>query len=105
VEEKESSITRAAAEVDGEALFQSMTFDLVSNGPDVTGLRVSPADDGAIMRAAGLLPGDVIVELDGDRIADIELVDVRGKMLSGSSITLTVNRQDSTETINLSLRR
>lgn len=90
---------------DGQALFNSLSIQGVRDGNNLTGYRLSPRDDGALMRAAGLMPGDVLVAFDGDNISDIEPADVRDRLVNGSTISLTVKRQGTTETVTLSIGR
>ena len=55
---------------------------------------VAPIDDTPAMRA-GILPGDIIVKLDGESASGLDLRDAVGKLRGapGSSVVLTISRK------------
>lgn len=68
------------------------------------GARVAGITDDGPAQAAGLRDGDVIVALDGVPVADATdlIVDIRA-LAPGDVVTLTVDRNGSTETVDLTL--
>ena len=90
---------------DGLALFNSMSIQGVRDNNNLTGYRLSARDDGELMRAAGLVPGDIIKSFDGDRVGDIVLGDVRDRLVNGSEVTLTVEREGRIEIVTLAIGR
>ena len=86
---------------DGGALYRSLQIAPYFEGENVSGYRLTPRGDGQLMLAAGLQPGDVLVALDGDGIADIELEDFSDRLLNGSSVTLTVLREGKPEVVRV----
>lgn len=97
--------TRPAVVQDGRALFQSLRIEPVFKESDITGYRLGPRDDGTLMRSAGLEPGDILVALDGDDISDLEVNDISDRMVNGMSVALTVQRQETTQTVSLTFGR
>ena len=80
---------------------------VVSKDEDDSAIRVvSPIDDTPAKRA-GVLSGDLILELDGEPVHDLSLHDavqiMRGK--PGTTISLTVSRKDVTEPFEVSITR
>ena len=80
---------------------------VVSKGVNDSAIRiVSPIDDTPAQRA-GVMSGDLILELDGEPVHDLSLHDavqiMRGK--PGTSISLTVSRKDVEEPFEISITR
>ena len=96
---------RSVQVADGQALYLSLQISPVNEDGNIVGYRLNPRDDGQLMRAAGLQPGDVLIALDGDGIGDIEPEDLADRIVSGTSVSLTVERQGKTEVVELALGR
>ncbi|NJS14870.1 MAG: PDZ domain-containing protein [Sphingopyxis sp.] len=80
----------AAGEIGPQALQAGVSFAPRSEGGTVTGLTVQPMGDGAIFRAAGLKPGDVVRSVNGRPIATA--ADVASQITPGARLSLDVER-------------
>lgn len=58
----------------------------------VAGFVVQANDDGAALRAAGLLPGDVILSVNGQEVTSAEQAQAMATQLSGRDIMVMVER-------------
>ena len=76
-------------------------LDMQFEGP---GARIADLTDSGNARAAGLLPGDVVLELNGTPVADATdlIVDIRS-LAPGDVVQLTVERDGATRTLELTL--
>jgi len=92
-------------EVDERALLQSIRIEPELENGNVTGYRLTPRDDGALMADAGLLPGDVLIGFDGQDIADIAQEDVANKLAAGGVARLNIRRDSETIDVDVTLRR
>ena len=90
---------------DGLALFNSMSIQGIRDGNDLTGYRLSARDDGNLMREAGLVPGDILIAFNGDGISDVVPADVRDRLVNGSVVTLSVEREGKTEVVTMAIGR
>lgn len=81
-------------------------FDLkprTQNG-QVTGVAIGPGSNPALFQAAGFRPGDVIVAVNGARIASlIDIQQLQSNIAPGARLTLTVERGGQTLPIALNL--
>lgn len=84
----------AAAPASGEltpaAIQAGIGFAARSEGGKVTGLTVQPQGDGAVFRAAGLRPGDVIRSVNGRPVANV--ADMAGQIVPGARLSLEIER-------------
>lgn len=62
------------------------------DGTQVTGITVQPSGDGAAFRASGLVAGDVIVSVDGQRITSAEQAQALGSRLADGGVRVEVER-------------
>ncbi len=67
------------------------------NGEKVTGVTVNPGGNGDMFRQVGLLPGDVVISVNGQPVTSIETV--AGQLSGARSVTLQVERAG--RTVNL----
>lgn len=73
-----------------QAVQSGVGFSARSEGGTVTGLTVQPQGDGAVFRAVGLRPGDVIRSVNGRPVASA--ADIAGQMTPGARLSLEVER-------------
>ncbi len=95
----------------------SRTIDAQIAGPDVllssvnagpirvngaiTGYRLDPIGSAETMQQAGLNPGDVLLQINGVSVAQLDTSDVIDRMSSADTVELRVNRNGSEQTIRL----
>lgn len=77
-------------ELSPQALQGGVGFAPRSEGGRVTGLAVQPRGDGAVFRAAGLRPGDVVRAVNGRPIGSV--ADISGQLTPGARLSLEVER-------------
>jgi len=83
----------AAGEMSPAALKAGVGFAPRSEGGRVTGLAVQPLGDGAVFRAAGLRPGDVVRSINGRPIASgADAAALAGRFIPGARVSLEVER-------------
>ena len=86
----------SAAPASGEVKLNAVTLrDSIgvaprSVGGKVTGLVLSAKDDGAMMKNAGLAPGDIIVSINGRPVGSP--ADISAQLRSGAKLSLEVER-------------
>jgi general secretion pathway protein C len=97
-----------AAEAEaGEVRLNAMTLrDSVdvqprNEGSRITGLILSAKDDGAMMRNAGLMPGDIIVTINGRPVGSAS--DIAAQLRPGAKLTLEVERGSQKIPVGLNL--
>lgn len=87
-----------------EAIREAIAFTPRNAGGAVTGVAVAPAGDGALFEAAGLRPGDVIVGVDGRRIASAaDAAALARRIRPGARLSLEVERGATTVPIAINL--
>ncbi len=70
--------------------------------PDGTGVRIEEALPNGAAKKAGVLVGDVIVEFDGRSVSNpIELGTMINRHESGDTVTLTIDREDADEPLQI----
>lgn len=83
---------------------QAFSFSPRQQGGRVTGVTVAPGADPGLYAAAGFQPGDVIVAVNGARIASqTDLVQLQSSLIPGARLSLTVERGAQTVPIALNL--
>lgn len=83
---------------------QAFSFSPRQQGGRVTGVIVAPGADQGLYAAAGFQPGDVIVAVNGARIASqTDLVQLQSSLIPGARLSLTVERGAQTVPIALNL--
>lgn len=81
---------------------QSIAFAPRTSGSRVTGLLVSPVGSDAILRAAGLRSGDVIVAVNGRRLTSAaDVSSFQSQVVSGARLSLLVERGADTVPVAL----
>jgi general secretion pathway protein C len=79
----------------GEASGSSLLVNSIEIAPraengKISGMTLNPKGDGALFKAAGLEPGDVLTAVNGKPISDSE--DVRSSLAGGGTVSLEVER-------------
>lgn len=75
-------------------------------GGTVTGITLQPRGSGEAFRASGLQPGDVLVAVDGRRIAGIEdAQSVQSRLAQGGSVAIDVERAGRTISLRVGAGR
>ncbi len=83
---------------------QAFSFVPRQQGGRMTGVIVSPGANQALYEAAGFQPGDVIVAVNGARIASpTDLAQLQSSLVPGARLSLTVERGAQTIPIALNL--
>lgn len=83
----------AAGTLTAEAARRAIRLAPRSSGGRVTGALVSPGTDSASFAAAGLVPGDVIVAVNGARISSqADLAQLQSSLAPGARLSLSVER-------------
>lgn len=96
----------AQAEV-GEVMLNAATLrDSVkviprNEGGRITGLILSAKDDGAMLRNAGLMPGDIVVTINGRPVGSV--ADIAAQLRPGAKLTMEVERGSQKIPIGLNL--
>lgn len=80
----------SGGELSPQALQNGVGFSPRSEEGRITGLVVQPRGDGAIFRAAGLRPGDVVRAVNGRPIGSA--ADLSGQLTPGARLSLEVER-------------
>ena len=107
----------AARDESGEDASQSQTIEAQIAGPElllssinagpvrvngeITGYRLDPIGSPDIMQQAGLSPGDVLQQINGVSVAQLDTSDLIDRISSADSVELSVNRNGSEQTIRL----
>jgi carboxyl-terminal processing protease len=79
---------------------------LVAHGDDLHRFTVLSVVDSGPAATAGIRPGDVITELDGQSTAKLTLEKLRASFReSGATRELTIDRQNERVMVKLQLRR
>lgn len=83
---------------------QAFSFTLRQQSGRVTGVTVSTGANQGLYAAAGFQPGDVIVAVNGARIASqTDLIQLQSSLIPGARLSLTVERGAQTVPIALNL--
>ncbi|HYI43487.1 MAG TPA: type II secretion system protein N [Sphingomicrobium sp.] len=83
---------------------QAFSFTPRQQGGRVTGVMVSAGSNPALYASAGFQPGDVIVAVNGARVASqTDLVQLQSSLTPGARLSLTVERGAQTVPIALNL--
>ncbi|MBB4734277.1 general secretion pathway protein C [Xanthomonas arboricola] len=90
--------TATAAAVDPQQL---LTTAGLRASKDANGFTVMPRGDGALLRQAGLAPGDVLTQLNGRTLDAEHLRELQDELRDGQAATLTYRRDGQTHTTTL----
>lgn len=96
--------TAGAQPLTAAAARQAFSFAPRQHSGRVTGVIVAPGADPGLFEAAGFQPGDVIVAVNGARIASqTDLAQLQSGLVPGARLSLTVERGAQTVPIALNL--
>ncbi|MDQ3471829.1 MAG: PDZ domain-containing protein [Pseudomonadota bacterium] len=96
--------TAGAQSLTAAAARQAFSFTPRQQGGRVTGVIVAPGLDQGLYAAAGFQPGDVIVAVNGARIASqTDLAQLQSSLTPGARLSLTVERGAQSVPIALNL--
>lgn len=84
-----------------ELFFGNINATLVRHGGAASGYRLDPIGDAAILRQAGLEPGDMLLQINGAPAAGLDINEMLDQMRSAETLELRVNRNGSDRTIRL----
>ncbi|WP_039811132.1 type II secretion system protein N [Xanthomonas arboricola] len=90
--------TATAAAVDPQQLLTTAGLRASEDG---SGFTVMPRGDGALLRQAGLAPGDVLTQLNGRTLDAEHLRELQDEPRDGQAATLTYRRDGQTHTMTL----
>lgn len=95
------------AEVAGRLTGPDQLFGAINAGPVMTngsliGYRLNPIGSADIMRQAGLEPGDVLLQINGTSVVNLDMTDVIDRISAVQTAVLEVNRNGSQRTVRLS---
>ncbi|MCD0280973.1 PDZ domain-containing protein [Xanthomonas melonis] len=93
-----ASEATAAAAVDPQQLLSTAGLRASQDG---SGLTVMPRGDGALLRQAGLAPGDVLTQINGRTLDAEHLRELQDELRDGQAATLTYRRNGQTHTMTL----
>lgn len=101
-----SANTAPSAVIEGQLAGPDMLFGAMNAGPVMTngvlsGYRLNPIGSADIMRQAGLEPGDVLLQINGTSVNNLDMSDVIDRISSIQTAVLEINRNGSTRTVRL----
>ena len=85
-----------------EVLFGAMNAGPVMTNGVLTGYRPNPIGSADIMRQAGLEPGDVLLQINGTSVNNLDMADIIDRISSIQTAVLEINRNGSVRTVRLS---
>lgn len=86
------------------AVRAAVSFSPRQSGAGLTGITVTPGSDQALFSAIGFRPGDVIIAVNGTKIASAsDLGQLQQSLAPGATLSLTVERGGQQVPITLSL--
>ncbi|APP81873.1 type II secretion system protein N [Xanthomonas hortorum] len=88
----------AATAVDPQQLLTTAGLRASTDG---SGFTVMPRGDGALLRQAGLAPGDVLTQINGRTLDAEHLRELQDELRDGQAATLTYRRDGQTHTMTL----
>jgi general secretion pathway protein C len=99
--------SRETAEITGRLAGPDQLFGAINAGPVMTngalsGYRLNPIGSADIMRQAGLEPGDVLLQINGTSVVNLDMTDVIDRISAMQTAVLEVNRNGSQRTVRLS---
>ncbi|PPU77781.1 type II secretion system protein C [Xanthomonas cucurbitae] len=93
-----TTATAAAAAVDPQQLLSSTGLRASEDG---SGFTIMPRGDGALLRQAGLVAGDVLTQINGRTLDAEHLRELQDELRDGQAATLTYRRNGQTHTMTL----
>lgn len=91
----------AVAEVDPQQLLASAGLRARSDGGEVTGYTLVPRGNEALLRKAGLQPGDVLLSVNGQPLDPERLGELKEELEGRSQATITFQRDGRTRSVTL----
>lgn len=91
----------AVAEVDPQQLLANAGLRARSEGGEVTGYTLVPRGNEALLREAGLQPGDVLLSVNGQRLDPERLGELKSELAGRSQATITFQRDGRTRSVTL----
>lgn len=91
--------------INGEALLNSIRLEQKLENGNVSAYLLTPRDNGDLMQAAGLKPGDVLIGIDGVSISEMANNDLAKTFETADMIRLQVRRDGEILDLALALRR
>lgn len=96
------TLARAGAgAVDPAALLAQAGLSARTEGGRITGYALIPRGDGALLRQAGLAPGDVLLAVNGNPLTPERLGELESELARGGQARLTVERDGRARTLSL----
>lgn len=89
--------------LNAETLQKSIAIAPRNEGGRVTGLVLSPRDDGTMLRIAGFQPGDIVVSVNGRPVSSAS--DIASQLRPGARLSIEVERGGSKVPIALNLEQ
>jgi general secretion pathway protein C len=93
--------TGSTAAVDPAVLLSEAGLRPKTDGGRVAGYTIIPRGDGAVLRQAGLEPGDVLLSVNGQALTPERHASLASELAGGGPISLTFRRGDETRTTTL----
>lgn len=91
----------ADVKLNATSLRDSVSVAPRNEGGKVTGLVITAKDDGAMLRNAGLSPGDIVVSINGQPVGSAS--DIAAQFRPGAKLTLEVERGSQKIPVGLNL--
>ncbi|MCR9193673.1 MAG: PDZ domain-containing protein [Hyphomonas sp.] len=99
--------SRETGVITGRLAGPDQLFGAINAGPVMTngslsGYRLNPIGNADTMRQAGLEPGDVLLQINGTSVVNLDMTDVIDRISAMQTAVLEVNRNGSQRTVRLS---
>lgn len=99
--------SRETGVITGRLAGPDQLFGAINAGPVMTngslsGYRLNPIGSADTMRQAGLEPGDVLLQINGTSVVNLDMTDVIDRISAMQTAVLEVNRNGSQRTVRLS---
>ena len=94
------------AVIEGQLAGPDVLFGAINAGPVMTngalsGYRLNPIGSADTMRQAGLEPGDVLLQINGTSVDNLDMTDVIDRISSIQTAVLEINRNGTPRTVRL----
>lgn len=86
---------------DPDALFRILTASPKQENGRLTGYSLFPRSDAGAFAAAGFVAGDILTEVNGTMVSELDLMELRDEIGASQVATLTVLRDGSLITLRL----
>ena len=93
--------------IEGRLAGPDVFFGAINAGPVMTNgslsaYRLSPIGGSDVMRQAGLQPGDLLLQINGTSVANLDINDIVDRISAIETAELQISRNGSTRTVRLS---